>query len=141
MQTGCSISNPRTGRADAVPEPRRALLAIAEPASERLCRETLRTAGFAVESVDSGIGAVTAVRERPPQLVIVDMQLRDVPGREAIGWLRSNPALGSAPVILLVGAEEDGAGLSPRPGVCLRKPLSRLAIERACLELLNRELR
>src|SRR5215475_4913504 len=135
MQDTCSTSGQPAGPADSA---RRALLAIAEPASERLCRETLRKAGFIVDSVDAGIGALTAVRERLPQLIIVDMQLRDVPGREAIGWLRSDAALRSASVILLGGAEEDRAAAVPQPGVFLRKPLSRLAIERACQELLKR---
>lgn len=117
--------------------PRRALLAVAEPTSERLCRETLCRAGFLVDSVDSGIGAVTAVRERLPQLMIVDTQLRDVPGREAVDWLRSNAALRSAPVILLGAADEEGLAIAPQPGMFLRKPLSRRAIERACHELLG----
>ena len=74
----------------------RALVAIAEPSSVCLCREVLEKDGFLVETVDSGIGTVVAVRERLPQIILIDLQLRDVPGREAVGWLRSNPALQSS---------------------------------------------
>jgi CheY-like chemotaxis protein len=68
---------------------------VAEPSSVRLCREVLEKDGFLVEKVDSGIGTVGAVRERLPQIIFIELQLRDVSGRKAVGWLRSNPALQS----------------------------------------------
>jgi CheY-like chemotaxis protein len=123
--------------AKCAPEPLRGLLAIAEPSSMRLCREVLEAAGFHVDSVDSGIGAVMAVREWLPQFILIDLQLRDVPGREAVGWLRSNPALRSIPIILLGSAEDERAPVAPQPGAILRKPLSPAAIERAVRAVLR----
>jgi two-component system phosphate regulon response regulator PhoB len=102
----------------------------------RLCREALEKDGFLVETVDSGIGAVVAVRERLPQVILIDLQLRDVPGREAVGWLRSNPALHSTPIVIIIGGAEDSRMLAPpQPGAVLRKPLTPDAIRRAVGDL------
>ena len=86
---------------------RRALVVGADSATLQLCRDALENSGFAVDAVDSGIAAVVAARESPPDLVLMDVQLRDVPGREAIVWLRSNPALQSTPIIVLATNAED----------------------------------
>jgi CheY-like chemotaxis protein len=37
-----------------------------------------------VDAVDSGVAAVMAARENKPDLILMDLQLRDVAGREAI---------------------------------------------------------
>jgi two-component system, cell cycle response regulator DivK len=96
--------------------PGRALVVGADSATLQLCRDALESSGFAADAVDSGIAAVVAARESPPDLVLVDVQLRDVPGREAIGWLRSNPALQSTPIIALTtNAEDDAVPTVARP--------------------------
>jgi CheY-like chemotaxis protein len=74
---------------------RRALVVGADSETLQLCRDALESSGFVADAMDSGIAAVVAARASPPDLVLVDVQLRDVPGCEAIGWLRSNPSLQS----------------------------------------------
>jgi len=108
---------------------RRALVIEADPATQRMCRNILESSGFAVDAVDRGIAAVVAARAELPDLILIDLELPDVPGREAIGWLRSNPALRSTPIILLAGNENyrDVAAISP--GAVLRKPLSPPALQ------------
>ena len=121
------------------PQALRALVAIAEQSPGRLCREILGD-GWLCRRVgrDSGVGAVMAVRERLPQLILIDLRLRDVSGREAIGWLRSNPALQLTPIIVLVGgSEEERMPSAPQPGTTLRKPLSPEAIRRAIHQVLR----
>src|SRR5262245_58320872 len=113
----------------------RALLVEGDPSTERLCREVLESSGYVVDAVDSGIAAVVAAREVLPDLILIDLQLRDVPGREAIRWFRSNPALRSTPIIALTMTVEDHADLALiRPGASLRKPLSAAMIRRAIRE-------
>jgi CheY-like chemotaxis protein len=81
---------------------------------------------------------VVAARESPPDLVLVDVQLRDVPGDEAIGWLRSNPALQSTPIIVLAtNAEDDVVPTLARAYASLPKPVSPAAIRRTIREVLN----
>jgi CheY-like chemotaxis protein len=117
---------------------RRALVVEAEPATVQLCRRILESSGFVVDVVDSGIAAVVAAREKLLDVIFIDLQLHDVPGREAIGWLRSNPALGSTPIIVLTANAEDDADLAAiRPDASLRKPLSTITIRRALREVLK----
>ena len=107
-------------------------------ATLQLCRDALESSGFAADAVDSGIAAVVAARQSPPDLVLVDVQLRDVPGREAIGWLRSNPALRSTPMIVLAtNAEDDVVPTVVRRYASLPKPVSPAAIRRTIREVLN----
>ena len=117
---------------------RRALVVGADPVTLRFCRDALKSSGFAVDAVDSGIAAVVAAREDLPDLIFVDVQLRDVPGREAIRWLRSNPALQSTPIIVLTTkAEDDAAPDLTRPGPSLLKPVSLAALRRVIREVLE----
>jgi len=105
---------------------------MAEPRLLRLCRDVLAAEGFTVDAVDSGIGALVTVRERRPDLVLIDLQLRDVPGREAAGWLRADPALQGTPIIIVVGGGETGQLMpAAEPGTILRSSLSRETIRRA----------
>jgi CheY-like chemotaxis protein len=117
---------------------RRALVVEAEPATVRLCRSILESSGFVVDAVESGIAAVVAAREKVPDVIFIDLQLQDVPGREAIGWLRSNPALGSTPIIVLTANAKDDVDLAAiRPDASLRKPLSSMTINRTLREVLK----
>ena len=116
----------------------RALVVGADPVTLRFCRDALKCSGFAVDAVDSGIAAVVAAREDLPDLIFVDVQLRDVPGREAIRWLRSNPALQSTPIIVLTtNAEDDAAPGLARPDPSLLKPVSLAALRRVIREVLE----
>ncbi len=117
---------------------RRALVMEADPETQRLCRDVLESLGFVVDAVDSGIAALVAARKGLPDLILMDLQLRDVPGREAIAWLRSNPALWSTPIIVLAGNSDDDADLAAtRPSASLRKPVSPLAVRRTVQEVLK----
>jgi hypothetical protein len=45
-----------------------------DSATLQLCRDALESSGFAADAVDSGIAAVVAARESPPDLVLVDVR-------------------------------------------------------------------
>ena len=116
----------------------RALVVEADPVTLRLCRDVLESSGFVVDAVDSGIAAVVAARQGLPDLILMNLQLRDVPGGEAIEWLRSNPALRSTPIIVLTANAGDDAHLvDAKPGASLRKPISAATIRRAIREVLK----
>ena len=120
------------------PISRRALVVEADPAALRLCRNVLESSGFVVDTVDSGIAAVVAARQGRPDLILMDLQLRDVPGGEAIAWLRSNPALRSTPIIVITANGVDDDELAAAlPGAALRKPLSSAAIRRTLQDVLK----
>ncbi len=118
---------------------RRALVVEAELATMRLCRDILEKCGFVVDVVGTGIEAVISTRKEHFDLIFVDLQLRDVPGREAIEWLRSNPALRSTPIIVLTASAGDDADLAAfEPAAALRKPISLATARRAIDQVLNK---
>jgi CheY-like chemotaxis protein len=112
---------------------RRALVIDTDPVSARLCRETLERIGFVIERVDCGVAAMVAARERVPDLILMDSQLRDVSAAEVIGWLRcANVALASVPIIVIGTIDRSPLAVrDSRVTVALRKPLSPAEIERA----------
>ncbi len=92
--------------------------------------------GFVVERVDSGVAAVVAARGRVPDVILMDFQLRDVSAGETIGWLRSNQALKSVPIVVIGVADGSRSPVKDSPvTIALRKPLSSAAIERAVRDL------
>lgn len=122
---------PATGAAKSGPPS--ALIVIADSAPRETCREVLERRGFAVTYAESGVGAVLSARKDPPDLVLMDGDLPDGPGVEAIGWLRCNPALASAPIVLVAaGTDERGAD------AVLRKPVSPAAVAGALRKVLKR---
>lgn len=115
---------------------RRAILVDCDPVSLRLCREILERLGFTIERVDSGVAAVVAARGQVPDLILMDVQLRDATASETIGWLRSNQPLKSVPIVILGIA--DGPRLPTKDThalVGIGKPVSSAAIERAVRSL------
>ena len=59
----------------------------------------LKQAGFEVIEAGNGIDALEAVRERDPQLVLLDLQLPDVSGFEVCRRIKSDPATARIPVL------------------------------------------
>jgi DNA-binding response OmpR family regulator len=66
-------------------------------------------AGFAVDSLASGREALTAIRERPPDLLILDLMLPQVDGLEICRILRADERTAAVPIIMLTarGDESD----------------------------------
>jgi two-component system response regulator MprA len=58
--------------------------------------------GFTVEVVDDGLAALAAARERPPDLVILDLMLPGLDGLEVARRLR---AVGDVPIIMLTARD------------------------------------
>ena len=104
---------------------RLALVAIADPVTRAACDHALGQVGMIVTAVASGVEAVIAARRQRPDLMLLDAQLEDVPGRQAADWLRGNPALAGQPLVLLVdSARESGHIELTGPTRVLRKPVS-----------------
>ena len=109
---------------------RRALVAASDAGARDACQAALGS-DWEVVVVDSGVAAVIAARQDAPGMIFVDLQLRDVPGGQAVAWLRSNPELDRVPIVLIAGGVEDDAEIVDiHPTALLRKPVSRGAVER-----------
>jgi two-component system cell cycle response regulator DivK len=111
---------------------KRALLVESNVGTQRLCRHVLERSGFVVDTVASGIQAVVSARNHQPDLILMDLQLPDVPCRQAVDWLRSNPALRSTPIVVLNGASGDGDNFADDlPVTVVPRPLSAQSLQRA----------
>ena len=74
------------------------LLVDDEPRLLRALTINLLARGYQVRTPSSGIGALDAVRQDPPQVIVLDLGLRDLDGVEVITRLR---AWTSVPVVVL----------------------------------------
>ncbi|MBI2061515.1 MAG: response regulator [Nitrospirae bacterium] len=73
----------------------------------QLLRETLTQAGFEVrESVD-GRSALDQARQRPPDLMILDLKLGDLSGVEVCRQLRKEEATSRIPILMLTGSADE----------------------------------
>jgi two-component system, OmpR family, phosphate regulon response regulator PhoB len=71
-----------------------------------LLEYNLQQAGFSVTSAEDGKSALEKVREVPPDLVLLDVLLPDMPGTEVLKALRRNYAR-SLPILMLTAKGEE----------------------------------
>ena len=65
----------------------------------KLVRDILRHNGFETIEATTGGDGVRLAAERRPDLVLMDIQLPDIDGIEALSRIRADPALDGVPVI------------------------------------------
>ena len=70
----------------------------------------LKQAGFEVLEAVNGAEALEAVRERQPQLVLLDLQLPDVSGFEVCRRIKSDPATARIPVLHITATAATNTG-------------------------------
>jgi two-component system cell cycle response regulator DivK len=74
----------------------------------KLFRDVLRASGFRTLEATTGERAVELVLEHRPDLVLMDIQLPDIDGVEALGRLRADDRFASVPVLALTAQAMDG---------------------------------
>lgn len=101
---------------------RRILLVEDDPNFRRFLRFELGGAGFDVEEAESGLAGLRRIREAPPDLVILDLNLPDLSGGDVLTLLRADPDAAGPPVLVL---SVDPPDLLRRdiPDAVLRKPV------------------
>lgn len=82
---------------------KRIVLIEDDPDIARLLRLELDEAGFDLEAFERGATGLTAVREHPPDLVVLDLGLPDMDGAEIARRIRRTEAL---PIIVLTARDE-----------------------------------
>ena len=68
-----------------------------------LMRRLLKLAGYAVEGFGAGATALDAIRARPPDLVLLDLNLPDLSGNDILDQIRENPSTRLLPVVMMTG--------------------------------------
>jgi len=83
----------------------RVMIAEDEPAIAMVLCEVLKDAGHDVLTATGGAEAIESMsRETPPDVLLLDLFMPHVGGREVIEYMRSTPELKEVPVVLVTGA-------------------------------------
>ena len=75
-----------------------------------LLRVTLEGAGYAVVEAHHGAVAITRAHESHPDLVVTDLMMPVMDGRELIDRLRSDPRTASIPIVILSANSNERSG-------------------------------
>jgi len=67
----------------------------------------LKSAGHEVFEAARGVDGLRLVREREPDLVLLDLMLPDMPGTEVCRSIKDNPATRTLPVVMLTARGEE----------------------------------
>jgi DNA-binding response OmpR family regulator len=107
------------------------------PALQRLLAITMRDTGIDVEAFLLGAPGLEAAIEDPPDLVVLDLGLPDMPGWEILERLRSEPSTVNVPIIVATGESRSVVikRLSELNAVMLEKPYTG-AVLRATIRVL-----
>lgn len=94
------------GKADPA-APRRKIVIVDDDVMIReIVRLALDHAGYYVIAVGEPERALTVVRTEKPDLVIMDLYMPGLDGRELIRELKADPEIAATPVILFSGSDE-----------------------------------
>jgi putative two-component system response regulator len=74
-----------------------------DPSVRMLLRRFLERSGYAVAEVGTGEAALERIRQDPPDLLFLDLQLPDRSGHSILEAIRAEPATRLLPVVMLTG--------------------------------------
>jgi DNA-binding response OmpR family regulator len=109
-----------------------------------LLAHTLKKAGYLVTTRHTGAGTIARVQSEPPDLLLLDVMLPGVDGREICRALRTDPATAAIPIIMLTArAEEEDriGGLELGADDYITKPFSPKEVVARVRALLRRATR
>lgn len=104
--------------------------------------ETIRSLGYRVEVATDGWDALTRIEEEVPDLIVLDLKMPLLSGKEVLERIRAHERTRQVRVILLTGHLEDPESLeSLHPDAFLTKPFSLPILRDAIQALLQRQER
>lgn len=102
--------------------------------------EIIRSLGYRVEVATDGLDALTRIQEEVPDLIVLDLKMPRLSGREVLERIRAHDRTRRVRVILLTGHLEDPESLEPlHPDAFLTKPFSLPILRDAIQGLLQRQ--
>jgi PAS domain S-box-containing protein len=105
----------------------RILLVDDDPIGREVTRDLLGRVGLEVELADDGEQAVAKVRERPHDLVLMDVQMPVMDGYQASRAIRRLPGAAELPIVAMTAGafeEDEAACLAAGMNAYLRKPVA-----------------
>jgi two-component system cell cycle response regulator DivK len=76
--------------------------------NRRLARDVLQFAGFRTLEAEGGVEGLALAAERRPDLVLMDIRMPDLDGREAVRRLRKDERTAAIPVVALTSSTMKG---------------------------------
>jgi two-component system, cell cycle response regulator DivK len=86
----------------------RILVVEDNPKNMKLVRDVLQATGYRILEATTGGRAVELASEHRPDLVLMDIQLPDIDGVEALGRLRADERTAAIPVLALTAQAMEG---------------------------------
>ena len=80
-----------------------------DPASRRLVQRVLGSKGYNVLVADDGLKGIALAREKQPHLILMDINLPNMDGREITTRLRSLPHFSNVPIVALTANHSPGS--------------------------------
>ena len=120
------------------------MVAEDDPDIASLIEDYLERSGYQAEVVASGRETLSRVRQRPPDLLILDLMLPEVDGFEICRALRADPATATLPVIVVTARGEEAdriVGLEIGADDYVTKPFSPRELVARVSALLRRSSR
>jgi CheY-like chemotaxis protein len=119
----------------------RILLVDDDEAFRSVTAIALESVGCLVNEAADGYAALAALQEDRPDVIVCDLNMPGLDGRELCHWVRSNPCLADVRLVVLSALiEPDGSGVPPNleADCCLSKQ-SHFSQLVSHLELLTRQ--
>ena len=93
----------------------------------KLFADLLQAQGYSILQSREGLSAFHCVRERRPDLIVMDIQLPSISGLEVTRWIKEDPELAHIPVVAVTAFAMKGDEARIRDGGCeayMAKPIS-----------------
>lgn len=110
------------------------------PTMREAMRLVLEHEGFVIREAADGTSALSQVRERPPDLMFLDLNIPGASGADVLRALKSDPATVGVPVIIVTATGEEGRDyvLSLGADEYFTKPFSPTALLRTVERVLEK---
>src|SRR5579864_7160305 len=74
----------------------------------QLSRDLLRAHGYSVDMASDGVEALSKIRERQPDLVLLDIKMPGISGLDVAQTVRRDPKLAALPVVAVTAFAQQG---------------------------------
>ena len=117
----------------------RILIVEDHPTMREAMRLVLEREGFDIDEAADGDQALIAVRERAPDLVLLDMSIPGTSGPEVLAAVKEDPATSDVRVIVVTATGEEGRASALASGAdhYFTKPFSPIALLQAVEEVIG----
>jgi two-component system, OmpR family, phosphate regulon response regulator PhoB len=111
------------------------------PTMREAMRLVLEREGFDIDEASDGDQGLAAVRDDPPDLVLLDMSIPGTAGPEVLAAMKSDPSTSQVRVIVVTATGEEGrsAALSVGADHYFTKPFSPIALLQAVEDVMGTE--